>query len=135
MAKKYSGDVISQIRKLRMEEKLPVAEVVERMKDSNVTAAAVYHFCAVNKRAQSVQPKKAKSTKKAAPKIKAAAPAVETADTLHGLVDQLVEECAAYTAFAFARARREIVKHIAETRAKRVELGEEVPLLDTEGVA
>lgn len=127
MGKHLDKELIAEIRRLRIDEGMSVAEVADKLADRGVNSGHVKRHANTAKHI-SKQPKAKPAKKKAAPL--ATAVSNETGADLHRLIDMLVAECEAYRVHAFQRARMEIIRHVAETRKKRIAAGEKLPPID-----
>jgi hypothetical protein len=129
---KFTPEQIQEMRDLRLNQKKKASEIAVVFKKKYQLDVAPwevsYHCKPAEQGEKSVKKDRATKAQKKTQKGKKPETlehAKSPAD-LHQLVDMLVKECEAYTAFQFKRARREIIKHIAQTRQKRIEAGEEV---------
>ena len=124
MGKHLDNELISEIRRLRIDEGMSVAAVAEKLADRGVNAGHVKRHANTAKHV-SQQPKAKPAKKKAAPRTET--DSSDDAANLHAALDMLIAECQAYVQTMFKRARMEIIRHVAETRKKRIAAGEKLP--------
>lgn len=128
MGKHLDKELIAEIRRLRIDEGMSVAAVAEKLADRGVNAGHVKRHANTAKHV-SQQPKAKPAKKKAAPRTEEPN-SDDAATNLHAALDMLIAECQAYVQTMFKRARMEIIRHVAETRKKRIAAGEKLPPID-----